>query len=185
MTLDNMTGMTEGSYTGFCKSQLITCNFVKACNGVCPFEDALKHADKEMNEQTVIDHDRDWIIGCIKHDGFIKTDRFDKANQIILDALSADTVSREEYEEVKAYMDTLVDAFIEDGEELAESVKVVRCKDCKHRPHLENENGSDYGFNVSGDEMCPCVNNDDGWYSWMPKDNFYCGFGERKGGDTE
>lgn len=37
-----------------------------------------------------IDHDREWIIGCIKHDGFIKTDRFDKANQIILDALSAD-----------------------------------------------------------------------------------------------
>lgn len=53
MTLDNMTGITEGSYTGFCKSQLITCNFVKACNGVCPFEDALKHADKmqAMNVQ--------------------------------------------------------------------------------------------------------------------------------------
>lgn len=95
MTLDNMTGITNGSYTGFCKSQLITCNFVKACNGVCPFEDALKHADKEMNEQIVIDHDRDWIIGCIKHDGFIKTDRFDKANQIILDALSADAVQGE------------------------------------------------------------------------------------------
>ena len=92
MTLDNMTGITEGSYTGFCKSQLITCNFVKACNGVCPFEDALKHADKmqTMNEQHTVDHDRDWIIGCIKHDGFIKTDRFDKANQIILDALSAE-----------------------------------------------------------------------------------------------
>ena len=91
MTLDNMTGITKGSYTGgdlFCKSQLITCNRVKECNGVCPFEDALKHADKEMNEQTVIDHDRDWIIGCIQHDGFIKTDRFDKANQIILDALA-------------------------------------------------------------------------------------------------
>lgn len=39
MTLDNMTGITEGSYTGFCKSQLITCHFVKACNGVCPKED--------------------------------------------------------------------------------------------------------------------------------------------------
>ena len=89
MTLDNMTGITEGSYTGFCKSQLITCHFVKACNGVCPFEDALKHADKEMDEQTVIDHDRDWIIGCIQHDGFIHTHRFDKANQIILDALLA------------------------------------------------------------------------------------------------
>lgn len=35
-------------------------------------------------------HDRDWIVGCIKHDGFIKTDRGDKANQIILDALSAE-----------------------------------------------------------------------------------------------
>ena len=92
MTLDNMTGITEGSYTGFCKSQLITCHFVKACNGVCPFEDALKHADKEMDKQTVIDHDRDWIIGCIQHDGFIHTHRFDKANQIILDALSAETL---------------------------------------------------------------------------------------------
>lgn len=92
MTLDNMTGITEGSYTGFCKSQLITCNRVKECNGVCPFEDALKHADKmqTMNEQHTVDHDRDWIIGCIEHDGFINTDRFDKANQIILDALSAE-----------------------------------------------------------------------------------------------
>ena len=90
--LDNMTGITEGSYTGFCKSQLITCNFVKACNGVCPFEDALKHADKmqTMNEKHTVDHDRDWIIGCIEHDGFIHTHRFDKANQIIHDALSAE-----------------------------------------------------------------------------------------------
>ena len=96
MTLDNMTGITEGSYTGFCKSQLITCNFVKACNGVCPFEDALKHADKmqTMNDQHTVDHDRDWIIGCIEHDGFIKTDRFDKANQIILDALSAEAKTK-------------------------------------------------------------------------------------------
>ena len=39
-----------------------------------------------------IDHDRDWIIGCIQHDGFIHTHRFDKANQIILDALSAETL---------------------------------------------------------------------------------------------
>lgn len=97
MTLDNMTGITEGSYTGFCKSQLITCNRVKECNGVCPFEDALKHADKmqTMNNQHTVDHDRDWIIGCIKHDGFIKTHRFDKANQIILEALQADAVQGE------------------------------------------------------------------------------------------
>ena len=91
MTLDNMTGITKGSYAGdmFCKSQLITCNRVKECNGVCPFEDALKHADQTqtMNEQHIINHDRDWIIGCIQHDGFIHTHRFDKANQIILEAL--------------------------------------------------------------------------------------------------
>ena len=89
MMLDNMTGITKGSYTGFCKSQLITCNRVKECNGVCPFEDALKHADKTqtMNEQHIINHDKDWIIGCIQHDGFINTHRFDKANQIILEAL--------------------------------------------------------------------------------------------------
>lgn len=97
MTLDNMTGITKASCTAddtFCKSQLITCTRVKECNGVCPFEDALKHADKmqTMDEQHTVDHDRDWIIGCIKYDGFIKTDRFDKANQIILDALSAEVV---------------------------------------------------------------------------------------------
>ena len=92
MTLDIMTGITEGSYTGFCKRQLITCKWVKECNGVCPFEDALKHADKmqTMNERHTVDHDRDWIIGCIEHDGFIHTHRFDKANQIIHDALSAE-----------------------------------------------------------------------------------------------
>ena len=57
-----------------------------------------------VNEDTQtkrrVDHDRDWIIGCIKHDGFIKTDRFDKANQIILDALSADAVHIETYREL-------------------------------------------------------------------------------------
>ena len=85
-----MTGITKWNDM-FCKSQLITCNRVKECNGVCPFEDALKHADKmqTMNDQHTVDHDRDWIIGCIEHDGFIHTHRFDKANQIIHDALSA------------------------------------------------------------------------------------------------
>ena len=39
-------------------------------------------------ERMSMDHDRDWIIGCIQHDGFIHTHRFDKANQIILEALT-------------------------------------------------------------------------------------------------
>ena len=56
---------------------------------------------KSADAEPKTEHDREWIIGCIKHDGFIKTDRFDKANQIILEALSADAVA------------------------------VVRCKDCR------------------------------------------------------
>ena len=40
-------------------------------------------------DRPTIEHDREWIIGCIKHDGFIKTDRFDKANNIIIDALES------------------------------------------------------------------------------------------------
>ena len=43
----------------------------------------------EVIERPIIEHDREWIIGCIKHDGFIKTDRFDKANNIIVDALES------------------------------------------------------------------------------------------------
>ena len=64
----------------------------------------------------------------------------------------------------------------------APSIDVVFCKECKHRPIKEDADGEDYGFNISapnGDERCPCLV-EDGWYSWMPKDNFYCGFGEHK-----
>ena len=64
-----------------------------------------------------------------------------------------------------------------------DAVSVVRCKECKHRPIKEDANEADYGFNViapNEDERCPCLVSD-GWYSWMPNDNFYCGFGEREG----
>ena len=46
---------------------------------------ALPSADRPND---ALDHDQEWIIGCIQHDGFIHTHRFDKANQIILDALA-------------------------------------------------------------------------------------------------
>ena len=66
----------------------------------------------------------------------------------------------------------------------APSIDIVRCKECKHRPIKEDPNGENYGFNLiepnGGDERCPCLVSD-GWYSWMPNDNFYCGFGEREG----
>ena len=62
------------------------------------------------------------------------------------------------------------------------SVDIVFCKDCKHRPIKEDADGVDWGFNIVAPEIsspCPCLV-DDGWYSWMPKDNFFCGYGERE-----
>ena len=64
------------------------------------------------------------------------------------------------------------------------SIDIVFCKECKHRPIKEDVDGENYGFNLieptDGDECCPCLVSD-GWYSWMPEDGFYCGFGEREG----
>ena len=64
----------------------------------------------------------------------------------------------------------------------APTIDIVRCGECKHRPIKEDADGENYGFNLikptQGDELCPCLVLD-GWYSWMPKDDFYCGYGER------
>ena len=66
----------------------------------------------------------------------------------------------------------------------APSIDIVFCKECKHRPVKEDANGENYGFNLikpdDGDERCPCLV-DDGWYSWMPKDDFFCSYGEKEG----
>lgn len=64
----------------------------------------------------------------------------------------------------------------------APSIDIVFCKECRHRPIKEDADGDDYGFNViapNSDERCPCLV-EDGWYSWIPKDDFYCGYGESK-----
>jgi hypothetical protein len=54
-----------------------------------------------------------------------------------------------------------------------DAVKVVRCKDCKHRPQKYPS-----GF-VDGDCRCPCIC-DDYFYSWYPDDNWFCPEGERR-----
>lgn len=56
--------------------------------------------------------------------------------------------------------------------------ELVRCKDCKHRPTINGtyNNGFDLDFPTS---RCPCQC-DDGYYSWMPKDDWFCGNAERK-----
>ena len=54
--------------------------------------------------------------------------------------------------------------------------EIIRCKDCKHRP-IEK-----YGEIMppkENDWKCPCLC-DDYFYSWRPKDNFFCASGERR-----
>lgn len=65
----------------------------------------------------------------------------------------------------------------------ADMVEVVRCKDCKHRPY-STEPGKTYGLTIEApDGRCPCYNEDDGWYSWVPDNEFFCFYGERKEGE--
>lgn len=53
--------------------------------------------------------------------------------------------------------------------------EIIRCKDCKHKP-----SGSGANHDISfPDEVCPC-RCEDYWYSWMPKDNWFCGSWERR-----
>ena len=90
---------------------------------------------------------------------------------------------------LRSVIETLLYMVDEDSDGVEEvmqlpTIELVRCKECKHRPIKEDADGKDYGFNLieptEGDERCPCLVSD-GWYSWMPNDNFYCGFGEREG----
>lgn len=60
-----------------------------------------------------------------------------------------------------------------------DAVPVVRCRECMHRPFISDHDeigGFKYEF---PDDRCPC-NCEDGWYSWMPDDNWFCGNGERR-----
>ena len=56
-----------------------------------------------------------------------------------------------------------------------DAVPVIRCKDCKHRPKGTGAN-HDLEF---PDYVCPCQC-EDYYYSWMPKDDWFCKDGERK-----
>ena len=67
------------------------------------------------------------------------------------------------------------------GNSLDDIVRVVRCKDCKHRPIDHRDMYRDYtGFAIEfPDDYCPCQC-EDGWYNWYPEDNWYCPKGDRK-----
>ncbi len=62
--------------------------------------------------------------------------------------------------------------------------ELIRCKDCKHRPKIDQEDVKNdtvdgFSFEFPDDFKCPC-RCEDPYYNWMPKDDWYCGNGERK-----
>ena len=63
----------------------------------------------------------------------------------------------------------------------ADVVPVVRCRECIHRP-----SGTGVNHNIEfPDRVCPCQCLGDPWYSWMPRDVWYCASGERKDGGQD
>ena len=55
--------------------------------------------------------------------------------------------------------------------------EVIMCKNCIHRPIIDDPRTTD-GFSLQfPDFKCPC-RCDDPYYSWMPNDNWFCGNGE-------
>jgi len=67
----------------------------------------------------------------------------------------------------------------------SDCVPVVRCKDCKWRPHFDpptSREACDLVFPKIDDIYdgpCPCMVGDN-YYSWMPDDNWFCANGERR-----
>ena len=60
--------------------------------------------------------------------------------------------------------------------------ELVRCKDCKHRPKEPNWKTYENGFDIEfpEDSKCPCQCSDDEYYSWHPRDDWFCANGERR-----
>ena len=83
--------------------------------------------------------------------------------------------------QVKASVDTILNQFIDyiDHAPTVDTVLVVRCKDCKHRPTGSNRDDLEFP-----DDKCPCQC-EDFWYNWKPTDEWYCGNGERKDGEVD
>lgn len=61
----------------------------------------------------------------------------------------------------------------------ADVVKVIRCKDCIHRPSRIEASDDRDGLNLEfPDDWCP-MQCEDCWYNRMPRDDFFCGYGKR------
>lgn len=60
--------------------------------------------------------------------------------------------------------------------------EIIRCKDCKHKPHTSDKydyDNGDCGFEIIfPDYRCPC-RCDDEYYNRIPDDDWYCANAER------
>lgn len=79
------------------------------------------------------------------------------------------------------WIEQVVDRLRNDPE--SEWVEIVRCKECMYAPTGDSVNHHLEFPDDTG--ICPCQCLDDNWYSWKPDDNFYCGHGKMKEGETE
>jgi len=61
--------------------------------------------------------------------------------------------------------------------------EIIRCKDCKHKPHTSNKydyDNGDCGFEIIfPDYRCPCRCEDE-YYNYIPDDDWYCGNAQRR-----
>lgn len=74
-----------------------------------------------------------------------------------------------------------IDYFLdEDISPTVDAVAIVRCKDCKHRPELKlysDRQGNYTAVEFPDGSKCPCQC-EDFFYSWYPKDDWFCANGE-------
>ena len=72
----------------------------------------------------------------------------------------------------------IISALEEQNIEDLNGAHIIYCKDCKHSPVIIEKH--EYWVKLEfPDNKCPC-RNDDGWHNWTPKDDWFCGNGERK-----
>lgn len=65
---------------------------------------------------------------------------------------------------------------------LHQTHELIRCMDCKHRPELKlysDRHGNYTAVEFPEGSKCPCQC-EDFFYSWYPKDDWFCANGERK-----
>jgi hypothetical protein len=104
---------------------------------------------------------------------------------------------KEQQDDIKSYGCPIPEGF--DGDravrlwklayERGKNERFVMCKDCINRPFKINKDRESYGFNLDArmkndfEYYCPFMC-EDGWYSTMPEDDFYCKNGERRTYET-